>query len=342
MTFGGRSLPSLGGNSNHAITLIGTPRICDLCDDKFPVGSTFYIWTLRELNISVQLAETMGLHPVAETLMLCKSCDEEENAKAKGFQPGDDTPPIVRSGPQTNVPAKYEPPKYVSKPQCKGHWDQITGPDGYGYLRIASVKGGIGVDVDCDYLLGFDIGWKKLSEPDTTRYNPGKKPAVPKFPGEKAEDRTKWPAMAFVAWGDGSPPDDTILAAAKWVAKEWKAGKNIQFGCFGAHGRTGTFLAMILMINGMADSATDAVTQVRTKFICDDAVETNGQINYLLAMAKDMGMTEPAEPIKGSKGGVIYSGYGQYQPPTGKKDSDLDSKGYPVSTPQHDFSDWGM
>lgn len=59
--------------------------------------------------------------------------------------------------------------------------------------------------------------------------------------------------------------------------------------CFGGHGRTGTALACLLMITGLADSSYEAILTVRAQH-CEHAVETTTQVEYLDALAYDWGL----------------------------------------------------
>ena len=299
-------------NSNHAFMRLGTDGICGLCDDK---ASGFYAWTLSELNVTAEICAELKIPYSNGIVKLCATCDAEEWDSVSSTAPGGNngghivhTSQTFGKPIQTIAPPKTLPPPAPPVVCCKGHFDKIDGPEGYGYLRIASVRARQ-VDTGADFLLGFDFGWSKLAEPpEITRYNPGGKAEIPQFGDVDVIDRATWPSMAFIDWRDGAAPDDSISACADWTLDQWKAGKNIQFGCFGAHGRTGTFLALLLLRAGFADSAYDAVEQVRTNFICDKAVETPKQVEYLLAEAKRLGMTEPeGKTIVGTKTPTVYN-----------------------------------
>ena len=115
-----------------------------------------------------------------------------------------------------------------------------------------------------------------MFEPDVLRatYN---KPEVPDL---SSDDRSKWPSLAYIWWGDYKAPNPDIVLYAQWAAKEWMAGKNIQFGCFGAHGRTGTFLAMLLVETGLEPDGESAIKWVRDNY-CFDAIEGKAQMDFL-------------------------------------------------------------
>jgi protein-tyrosine phosphatase len=72
-----------------------------------------------------------------------------------------------------------------------------------------------------------------------------------------------------------------------WAHDQWAAGKNIQFGCHGAHGRTGTFAALLFLRSGVAKTGMEAIDMVRD-FHCEEAIETVSQENAIYAYAKKL------------------------------------------------------
>jgi len=86
----------------------------------------------------------------------------------------------------------------------------------------------------------------------------------------------------FVAypWPDQSVPRNIhkLLDATMWLLSEIRAGKRVEIGCYGAHGRTGTMIACLLVAQGMP--AGKAVKWVREKH-CEDAIENLSQARFI-------------------------------------------------------------
>ena len=156
------------------------------------------------------------------------------------------------------------------------HFTKIAGPTKkFGYLRLASERGGAKYDDDADYALMFSSGWERASEPYVKLLNlsNGKRADVPDLAGE---DRSSWPSIAFIDWPDMGGPPKYMYAYVDWVYDQWKSGKNVQFGCFGSHGRTGTFLALMYIRAGMETTGKAAIDRVHKEH-CVDAVESTAQ-----------------------------------------------------------------
>lgn len=165
----------------------------------------------------------------------------------------------------------------------KSHFTKITPnqlglPDSYGYLRLSSERGGKYVDLDVDYGLFFSFGWRSVDDPDVKLITLGKRANdIPVF---TEDDMTRWPPIAVVEWPDMKAPTKLVEKYIVWAFEQWRQGKNIQFGCFGAHGRTGTFLAALLILSGAAKNGLDAEELVH-KLHCEDAIETQDQISWV-------------------------------------------------------------
>jgi hypothetical protein len=89
-----------------------------------------------------------------------------------------------------------------------------------------------------------------------------------------------WP-MAHLDWPDFSIPDepDDALIAAQWILDQLAEGKLVETGCMGGHGRTGTMLALLLVLQGVKPGT--AIERVRTTY-CDEAIEGNKQIDLIV------------------------------------------------------------
>jgi hypothetical protein len=87
---------------------------------------------------------------------------------------------------------------------------------------------------------------------------------------------------AKVQWPDfGVPSDlDALRERLSAVLARAKAGDRVEIGCLGAHGRTGTALACLAIVDGHAPDS--AVAWVRTNY-CERAVETSEQEAFVLA-----------------------------------------------------------
>jgi hypothetical protein len=93
-----------------------------------------------------------------------------------------------------------------------------------------------------------------------------------------------------------SPKD--FKAMIKWMAEQLEAGKKIQVGCIGGHGRTGLVLAALVAYTKVAPK--NAIQYVR-KHHCKKAVESASQIKFLMKHFK----VSKAAPTKSS---VSHSG----------------------------------
>lgn len=88
-----------------------------------------------------------------------------------------------------------------------------------------------------------------------------------------------WPHEQ-VAWPDfGLPPDVAGLRSALVdLLDRSRAGDEVELGCLGGHGRTGTALACLAVLTGTPPA--DAVDWVRAHY-CDRAVETDAQRSFV-------------------------------------------------------------
>jgi protein-tyrosine phosphatase len=87
-----------------------------------------------------------------------------------------------------------------------------------------------------------------------------------------------WP-HEHIDWPDfGVPADPGAVAASLREALERaRSGEVVEIGCLGAHGRTGTALALLAILAG--HPADDAVAWVRRTY-CDQSVETDEQADF--------------------------------------------------------------
>jgi hypothetical protein len=92
-----------------------------------------------------------------------------------------------------------------------------------------------------------------------------------------------WP-HAHVDWPDFGIPADraAMLEALADVVTRAGAGEVVELGCLGGHGRTGTALACLAVLAGLADDQ-DPVEWVRSTY-CERAVETDEQAAFVRAL----------------------------------------------------------
>ena len=97
-------------------------------------------------------------------------------------------------------------------------------------------------------------------------------------------------AVIIYPWQDRAAPVDMdeVERACRWLLTELEAGKFVDIGCIGGHGRTGTLICCLLVIQGMNPNM--AISQVRRDY-CSQAVESIAQTRFIQMLAK---VTNPA------------------------------------------------
>jgi hypothetical protein len=87
----------------------------------------------------------------------------------------------------------------------------------------------------------------------------------------------------YVEWPDFGVPANTegAVEALKTVLERARSGQNIEVGCLGGHGRTGTALACLAVLTG--HPPRDAVAWARSNY-CRKAVETPEQEAFIVAL----------------------------------------------------------
>jgi protein-tyrosine phosphatase len=91
-----------------------------------------------------------------------------------------------------------------------------------------------------------------------------------------------WP-HDHLDWPDFGVPSDpaSVLTALRSVLDRARIGEQVEVGCLGGHGRTGTALACLAVLTG--HPAADAVAWVRANY-CPEAVETAGQEAFIIRL----------------------------------------------------------
>jgi len=74
---------------------------------------------------------------------------------------------------------------------------------------------------------------------------------------------------------------EAAVEALKTVLERARSGQNIEVGCLGGHGRTGTALACLAVLAG--HPALDAVAWARSSY-CREAVETPEQEAFVATL----------------------------------------------------------
>jgi hypothetical protein len=90
----------------------------------------------------------------------------------------------------------------------------------------------------------------------------------------------------WIDWPDFGVPSDSARASAliRAAFERARSGKDIQIGCVGGLGRTGTVLACMAILAGVP--ARSAVTWVRAHYT-SDAIETKEQEDWIARFAAD-------------------------------------------------------
>jgi ClpX C4-type zinc finger/Protein-tyrosine phosphatase len=91
-----------------------------------------------------------------------------------------------------------------------------------------------------------------------------------------------WPHEHLV-WPDFGVPQDVtaFVVGCQSVVARMARGEEVEIGCLGGHGRTGTALAVLAALCGVAQA--DAVSWVRSNY-CERAVETEEQSQFVLSV----------------------------------------------------------
>ena len=99
-------------------------------------------------------------------------------------------------------------------------------------------------------------------------------------PGLDVPGLSDGPRFVMYDWPDYGVPGSMqeFDAGVRWVHQQVKDGNIVETGCFAAHGRTGTFLAALLILKGM--QAAKAIAQVRDKH-CAQSIEVLSQKEWL-------------------------------------------------------------
>lgn len=117
--------------------------------------------------------------------------------------------------------------------------------------------------------------------------------ATAKAEAEKLPDAWRWPYV-LIGWPDQGVINVEVAAqVVEYILRQLKAGKVVDTGCAGAHGRTGTLLAMLL-IDAEKLTPEQAITSVRQRH-CHKAIESAAQVQAIFGFG---GTIATAEEVK--------------------------------------------
>jgi hypothetical protein len=90
--------------------------------------------------------------------------------------------------------------------------------------------------------------------------------------------------IVIYPWPDLGLPRDPrrFKRALRWILEQAAMGRRVEIGCAGGHGRTGTTLAGLLILQGLTPRG--ALRRVRRSY-CDEAVESREQAEMLRRLA---------------------------------------------------------
>lgn len=92
--------------------------------------------------------------------------------------------------------------------------------------------------------------------------------------------------IIYIRWADrGTIEPEALVPVIAKIIEYLKAGKKVEIGCFGGHGRTGTVAACLLgIVEGI--SGEDAIVQLRTRY-CDHTVEGKAQEQFVIRFCEE-------------------------------------------------------
>lgn len=124
--------------------------------------------------------------------------------------------------------------------------------------------------------VGFYLDAKWASS--TIVASPGAKLPFARAPRDRGQ-------VVIYPWEDWGVPDNItgLRRALMWLQEQVHEGKVVEIGCMGGHGRTGTALACVLLLQGV--NAKKAINRIWNSY-CDEAIESQRQIEFINAFAK--------------------------------------------------------
>ena len=173
-------------------------------------------------------------------------------------------------GPTHSQPASNRPKTMWRPPECR-HWrEPVDLRDGVTVFASAWFDRPAKQLVDVDWPdVGFylDGSWSQT----TMLCSPGFRPRFARYKPSK---------LMIYPWPDLGVPREParFRRALHWLLRQATEGNRVEIGCAGGHGRTGTTLAGLLILQGM--TANRAIRKIRGEY-CAESVETRMQRDML-------------------------------------------------------------
>lgn len=180
-----------------------------------------------------------------------------------------------REGPTHSQPVPGRPLTIWKPPECR-HWrEPVDLRDGITVFASAWFDRPANQPIDVDWPdIGFylDGSWSQT----TMLCSPGFRPRFARYRPSR---------LIVYPWPDlGAPREPRrFKRALHWLLRQAAEGKRVEIGCAGGHGRTGTTLAALLILQGMTPACS--IRTIRSRY-CSEAVETRSQAKALEALAR--------------------------------------------------------
>lgn len=177
-------------------------------------------------------------------------------------------------GPTRSQPMSNRPLTMWRPPACR-HWrEPVDLQDGITVFASAWFDRPANQRIDMEWPdVGFylDGSWSQT----TMMCSPGFRPRFARYKPSK---------LMIYPWPDLGVPREParFRRALHWLLRQATEGQRIEIGCAGGHGRTGTTLAGLLILQGM--TPTRALQKIRREY-CSEAIETRDQSRMLQRLA---------------------------------------------------------
>ena len=103
------------------------------------------------------------------------------------------------------------------------------------------------------------------------------------------------PSTLYFDWPDYGVVDlERLIPALEWTIDAINTGHNVEIGCHGGHGRTGTFVGALFIMYG--ELAKDALARIRLEY-CEKAIETKSQEELLQSLEDALYLMPDKEAI---------------------------------------------